>query len=311
MKIFRGKLEDLVQNDDLSIALGTFDGVHRGHQAIIKEAVDIGKEKNIKSAVLTFDIHPRIFIPEKASPKIITDNNSKAKIIESLGVDYLFFVNFDESLRDLEYDRFLKYLVNGMKAKCIVCGYNYKFGKSGLGNTEILKQYQNILHYDLKIVDRISFNNEKISSTIIREKISKGDIKDANRLLGYSLVATGEVVSGKCIGHTIGFPTANILIDDNLCFKNGVYITLAHIDNSIYPSITNIGYTPTIQSNYRVMETNIFNFSDDIYGKTITIEFLEFLRGETKFNSLEELVKRVNKDILTSKKYFEHTVYNT
>ena len=311
MKIFRGKLEYLIQNDDLSIALGTFDGVHRGHQAIIKEAVDIGKEKNIKSAVLTFDIHPRIFIPEQASPKIITDNNSKAKIIESLGVDYLFFVNFDESLRVLEYDRFLKYLVNNLKAKCIVCGYNYTFGKSGIGNTEILKQYKNIFNYDLKVVDRISFNNEKISSTIIREKISKGDIKDANRLLGYSLIATGEVVSGKCIGHTIGFPTANILIDDNLCFKNGVYITLAHIDNSIYPSITNIGYTPTIKSNYRVMETNIFNFSDDIYGKTITVEFLEFLRGETKFNSLEELVKKVNEDILTSKKYFQHTVYNT
>lgn len=311
MKIFRGNFEDLKQDEKLCIALGTFDGLHRGHRIIIKEAVESAKERNMKSAVFTFDIHPRNLILGAKAPKIVTDNVSKAKIIETLGVDYLFFANFNESLRDLEDKKFLEGLVKNLNARVIVCGYNYSFGKDGRGTSILLNQYKDILNYEVKVVERVSFNNQKISTSVIREYISSGNIKEANRLLGYNLFCTGEVVRGKNLAHTIGFPTANVIIDDNLCFKNGVYITLAHIDNAIYPSITNIGYTPTVESKFRVMETNIFNFSKDIYGKNIKVEFLEFLRGETKFSSVEALTERVNKDIELSKDYFNNSVYNS
>ncbi|KMT23060.1 bifunctional riboflavin kinase/FAD synthetase [Clostridium cylindrosporum] len=310
MKIFKGNFESLKLSEEVCIALGTFDGVHRGHQAIIREAVETAKEKNLKSAVLTFDIHPRSLLYKVNAPKLITDNQSKSKIIETLGVDYLLFVKFDESLRNLDDLTFLEGLVKRLNAKAIVCGYNYTFGKGGRGNSDLLNHYSDLFHFDLKVVDRVSFGSEKISSTVIREKISQGNIKEANRLLGYNLFCIGEVVKGKGLAHTIGFPTANVIIEDNLCFKNGVYITLTHIDNSIYPSITNVGYTPTVESKYRVMETNIFDFSNNIYGKNIKVEFLEFLRGETKFPSVEDLIKRVNIDIKDSKEYFKNNIYN-
>lgn len=310
MKIINGDFEKLSSSEPICVALGTFDGVHRGHQAIIREAVDIAKKKGIKSAVLTFNKHPRSILFETGGPKIITDNNSKASIIETLGVDYLYFVNFNSEFRDLEDKDFLKGLVNNLKAKVIVCGYNYTFGKEGRGNSLLLHQSKDVLDYDLNVVERVSFVSQKISSTIIREKISTGNIKEANRLLGYNLFQSGKVVCGKGLAHTIGFPTANVIIDDKLSFKNGVYITLAHVDNSIYPSITNIGYTPTVESKFRVMETNIFDFSKDIYGKEIKVEFLEYLRDETKFASVGDLIDRVTMDIETAKEYFKNNIYN-
>ncbi|MEG0641409.1 MAG: riboflavin kinase, partial [Clostridium sp.] len=181
----------------------------------------------------------------------------------------------------------------------------------GRGNSLLLHQAKDSLNYDLKVVERVSFSTQKISSTIIREKIHTGKIKEANRLLGYNLFCSGEIVRGKGLAHTIGFPTANVIIDENLSFKNGVYITLAHINNNIYPSITNIGYTPTVESKFRVMETNIFNFDSEIYGKIIKVEFLEFLRDETKFSSVEALMERVNKDIIIAKEYFQNNIYNS
>lgn len=310
MKIFSGKFEDLHQNDEIVIALGMFDGVHRGHQTIIKEAVEIAKKRNMKSAVFTFDIHPRFLIEGVEPPKIVTDNLSKSKILETLGIDYLYFVRFDEELRDLENYKFIEGLVKKLNCKVIVCGYNYTFGKDGIGNIQLLNKYKENLSYDLNIVDRVSFNGSKISTTSIRKKILSGNISEANRLLGYSLFFTGKVVKGKGLANTIGFPTANIIIDDNLCFRNGVYITLTKVKNNIYPSITNVGYAPTVESQHRVMETNIFDFHEDIYGETITVEFLDFLRGEVKFSSVEELKERVDKDIKYSKEYFKNNVYN-
>ncbi|MEF9951222.1 MAG: bifunctional riboflavin kinase/FAD synthetase [Clostridium sp.] len=311
MKIINGDFENLSSSEPICVALGTFDGVHRGHQAIIREAVDIAKQMGIKSAVLTFNQHPRSILFETGGPKIITDNSSKATIIETLGVDYLFFVNFDKTLKDMEDKEFLKSLVTNLKAKVIVCGYNYTFGKEGRGNTLLLHQSKDVHGYELNVVERVSFSTQKISSTIIREKISTGNIKEANRLLGYNLFQSGVIVAGKGLAHTIGFPTANVIIDDKLSFKNGVYITLSHIDNSIYPSITNIGYTPTVESKFRVMETNIFDFNKDIYGKEIKVEFLEFLRDETKFDSVGELIQKISHDIETAKEYFKNNIYNS
>lgn len=310
MKIVKGKLEDLKQNEDLCIAIGMFDGVHRGHKAIIREAVKISKEKNIKSAVVTFDIHPRSLIENVVTPRIITTNKSKSKIIELLGVDYLFFIEFNEDLRDLNDLVFLEKLCRNLNVNTIVCGYNYTFGKDGSGDINLLKEYKNKFNYDIKIIDRVSFNSKKISSSIIRNKILDGNIKEANYLLGHNLSYSGKVIRGKSLANTIGFPTANVAVDSNICIKNGVYISLTYIDSEVYQSITNIGYTPTVKNDFKVMETNIFGFYGNIYGKTIRVEFLEFLREEAKFSSVEELKERVFEDICKSKKYFNKNIYN-
>lgn len=310
MEIFKGRFKDLKQEEELCIAIGMFDGVHRGHRAIIKEAVNTAHGKCIKSAVFTFDVHPRSFIKDKEEPMILTSNSCKAEIIERLGADYLFFVEFNENLRDMENTDFLEMLVKNLNAKVIVCGYNYNFGKGGKGNVTLLNEYENILNYDLKVVDRVTFKGEKVSSSTIRKKILLGNIKEANELLGYNLFCKGTVIKGKNLAHTIGFPTANVSIDDNMCLRNGVYISLAYVDGKQYQSITNIGYTPTFENKFRVMETNIFGFSENIYGKEIKVEFLEFLRGETKFSSVEDLKEQVYKDIKLSKEYFSNNIYN-
>lgn len=311
MKIIKGKFEDLKQEEDLCVAIGMFDGVHRGHKAIIKEAVKISKKKNMKSAVFTFNIHPRTLIENVVTPPIITTNECKAKIIENLGVDYLFFVEFDEELRDVKDIDFLRNLIEIFNVKALVCGYNYNFGKDGSGDIELLNEYKDILNYELKVVDRVSFNSRKISSSIIRNKILSGNIKEANYLLGHNLSYSGEVIRGKNLANTIGFPTANVYVEPNMCFKNGVYVSLTYIGNEFYQSITNIGYTPTVQNDFKVMETNIFGFYEDIYGKNIRVEFLEFLREETKFSSVEKLKERVFKDICKSKEYFNKNIYNS
>lgn len=311
MIIIQDKLENINVSEELSIALGMFDGVHRGHQKIIEQAVKSAKEKNIKSAVITFTNHPKTVLLPNYQMELITDNNVKANIIESLGVDYLFFIDFNKDFADIEDVDFIKFLKNKFKSRVISCGFNYTFGKYGKGNPILLNYYRDKLNYEVNVVEKLTLNNLRISSTAIREKFRAGNIKDANQLLGYNYFCIGRVNEGKKIGNKLGFATANIKIPHNLCLKNGVYITLTYINNKVYPSISNVGYTPTIKIKDRVIETHIIDFKDDIYGEEIRVEFLDFIRDERKFDSIEALKDRVFKDLDYAKEYFiNNLVYN-
>lgn len=304
MKIIQESFYNIKMVDKLCIALGTFDGVHSGHKKIIENIVNTAKSRGIKSAVLTFDKHPFTVLKPGEKIKLITDNNVKAEIISSLGVDYLIFVRFDDEFANIDAAEFIKILKTDFNAEMLACGFNYTFGKKGKGNIQLLQKLKDEFNYELHVIERVTYHNHIVSSSIIRKKIETGKITDANILLGYNLFSKGIVKKGKMLGRRLGFPTANIDIIENSCLKNGVYITKTFIEGKIYNSISNVGYSPTVDSDKRNIETYIFDFNEDLYGKEIKIEFMEFIREEKKFSSVEELKKRVYKDIEAAKKYF-------
>lgn len=304
MKIIEESLYNIKMNERLCIALGTFDGVHFGHKKIIQDVVNTSNQKKIKSAVLTFDKHPFTVLKPDEKIKLINDNNVKAEIISALGVDYLIFVRFDDEFANIDAREFIELLKNNLNAEILACGFNYSFGKMGKGNIQLLEKLKNEFNYDLHIMDRVTYHNHVVSSSVIRKKIEAGKISDANILLGYNLFYTGIVKKGKMLGRRLGFPTANIEIIENSCLKNGVYITNIYIDGEVYHSVSNVGYNPTVGNNKRNIETFIFDFDEDLYEKEIKVEFLEFVREEKKFQSVEELKKRVMKDIDRAHKYF-------
>jgi riboflavin kinase/FMN adenylyltransferase len=306
MIIINCNYRDIKIHEELSVALGTFDGVHRGHQKIIEQAVLKAKEKKIKSAVFTFNNHPYSIIRPDKNLHLITDNEAKAQLIQNLGVDYLFFVDFDKEFSRLDYIDFIKFLKKNLNAKVIVCGYNYTFGNNGSGNPVLLKYYEDILNYEVKVIEKVTYRNKKISSSIIRELLTNGKISEANMLLGYNYFFYGEVIQGKELANKLGFPTANIKLSNNLCIKNGVYITLTRLNDKLYPSITNIGYTPTVENKFRVAETHLLNFSGDLYGAKLKVELLNFIREEKKFDSIESLKRAVLDDIKSAEDFFSN-----
>ncbi|MDF2672003.1 MAG: bifunctional riboflavin kinase/FAD synthetase [Clostridiales bacterium] len=304
MKIIEESLYNIKMNERLCIALGTFDGVHFGHKKIIQDVVNTSNQRNIKSAVLTFDKHPFTVLKPDEKIKLINDNNVKAEIISALGVDYLIFVKFDDEFANIDAREFIELLKNNLNAEILVCGFNYSFGKMGKGNIQLLEKLKNEFNYDLHIMDRVTYHNHVVSSSVIRKKIEAGKISDANILLGYKLFHIGIVKKGKMLGRRLGFPTANIEIIENSCLKNGVYITNTYIDGEVYHSVSNVGYNPTVGNDKRNIETYVFDFDDNLYEKEIKVEFLEFVREEKKFQSVDELKKRVIKDIDSAHEYF-------
>lgn len=306
MKIIKENFYDIKIEEETCIALGTFDGVHTGHRRIIDGVVKSAKEKGMKSAVLTFDKHPLTILRPKEEVKLIIDNSVKAEIISRLGVDYLIFINFDEEFAKVEARAFIDALITNFNAKVLACGYNYNFGFKGMGNVELLRELEKKLFYKLSVMERVTYHNHIVSSSDIRNKIQAGKIPDANTLLGYKLFYKGIVETGNKLGRHLGFPTANIEIIQNSCLKNGVYITNTYIEGNSYQSVSNVGFKPTIGEHKRNIETYILDFEDNLYGKEIKVEFLEFIRDEKKFDSIEELKKRVHRDISTATEYFSN-----
>lgn len=311
MKIIEEYIENININDKLAIALGNFDGIHLGHRKLIEQAITLSKLMDIKSAVFTFDSHPLKLLKPGANIKIITNNDTKAKIIENLGIDYLFFIKFNEKLANMDEKKFVQLLKSNFKCDAIVCGYNFTYGKDGNGNVSTLLRHRKELNYKISIVDKISYDGQNISSSHIRHLIESGNIRESNKLLGYNYFIFGKVIKCKQLGRQLNFPTANIEILDNICLRNGVYISLTNINGKQYASISNIGKNPTVGDIKRMLETHIFDFNEDIYGKEICVELIEYVRDETKFKSIEELKNRVFMDIDIAKAHFSNNnIYN-
>lgn len=290
-------------NEKLSIALGTFDGIHYGHRKIICDAVEVAKKNGLKSAVLTFDKHPLKLIRPELDVKTLTDIDVKKEIIQSIGVDYLIIARFDVDFANIEPEKFVEILHSNLNAKAILCGFNYTFGKEGKGTPDLLDRLKTEYDYHLYVHKKIRLKDLEISSSIIRDYVSSGDIELANLLLGYKYYLLGKVVEGKKIGSKLGFPTANLTISDDIALKNGVYITNTIIDGMSHRSITNVGYAPTLEGGTRRVETFVFNFQGNLYNKDLKIEFMKFLRSEKKFSSIYELQKQVKSDIDTAMNY--------
>lgn len=303
MKVFN-TLDEINNIEPSVIALGNFDGVHLGHQALIAEAKKIAEEKGLKTAVFSFSNHPKNLTSDKKVLNIAYQDE-KASLMEDLAVDYLFNVQFDEKMMKTTAEDFISELLIGkFNMKHAVCGFNYHFGHKGSGDTELLKQLGDYFGYEVSCMNPVIIDGDVVSSTLIRGLIKAGEMEDVKKFLGRNYDIEGEVVVGNRLGRTIGFPTSNITIDENMVTPpNGVYITYCIYNGVKYPSITNVGVKPTIGDYKKNMETHIFNFDKELYGKVIRVEFVTMTREEVKFSSIEELSKQIEKDCLNAKKY--------
>lgn len=310
MKIFT-KLDELEKiHHGTGIALGTFDGIHLGHQKVIRTLVEKCSVKNLKSVLFTFSNHPREVVNVGAHISRIMTIDEKKKVAEEMGIDYLVILNFDNEFMSIEARAFIEdILIETLNAKLLSVGYNFRFGHNAKGNVHLLKNYTDI--FELIVTEAVYESEFNVSSTLIRELLEDGNIEKANSLLGRAYKLTSTIVKGKELGKTLGFPTANLKIFQNMTrLKPGVYISISEIDGIEYKSATNVGFNPTFDQDVFNIETFILDFDDDIYGKELTVKFIKRLRDELKFNNLEELMKQIADDVENTKKYFEQAMKN-
>ncbi|MBK5212655.1 MAG: bifunctional riboflavin kinase/FAD synthetase [Flavobacteriaceae bacterium] len=288
------------KNDRQSVVtIGTFDGVHIGHKAILERLVETAKKENLDSVVLTFFPHPRMVLQQDSEMKLINTIEERAELLENTGLDHLVIHPFTHAfsrLTALEYVRDI--LVNRLKAKKIIIGYDHRFGRNRTSNIEDLKEFGRTYNFEVEEISAEEIDNVAISSTKIRKALNEGDIETANIYLGYKFMISGEVVRGKAIGRTIKYPTANLKLKENykLVPKNGVYIVQSLIEGEEIFGITSIGTNPTVGGKEKTIETHFLDFNKDLYGKEITIQFIKFIRDEETFNSVEILRQEIVKD---------------
>lgn len=284
-------------NTETAVALGFFDGVHTGHQAVISQTVRYAKEKGLNAVVWTFDNSPKSVFSGQDIP-VITTAAEKQKLFEEMGVDILISFPFDEKVQKLECADFAEeILYKCLRAKKVFCGFNYSFGAGGKGTPEMLNKLCASKGIDTEILAPVEKAWGTVSSSRIREMIEKGDVSKAAELLGRPYSVYGTVTHGKKLGRTIGFPTVNQVIESKKVIpKDGVYLTRVLLNGDAYYGITDIGVKPTVGTHTRGAETYIFGFKGDLYGKNIKTEFLEYLRKEKKFESVDELKKQISCD---------------
>lgn len=291
-------IKSLKKIPQLTLALGFFDGVHIAHKKVISSAVDFARNNHSKSAVITFSKHPFCCL-KNVNANYILEREESYKIIEALGVDYLFELNFSE-FAELDANQYLKdVLVKYFNPIAIFTGYNHTFGINRTGNSEFIEKNQKNYGYKYYQIPAQKINDKIISSSAIRNYIKKADFENAKLMLGHAFKVHGEVTKGNKIGSTIGYPTANIIYPENIIkIPNGVYFVKVLVRGNFYSGIANFGIKPTVSDNKIVnLEIFIFNFNKNIYGEIVEVEFIKFIRTEQKFSSLTELKTQIEKDI--------------
>ena len=285
-----------------AIALGNFDGFHMGHQKLIKTMVSKSKDLGLKSSLLLFENHTKA-MTDSNKPRMITTNQQKFKIAEELGIDVIYITDFDEKLMKLSGEEFVQDIIIGkMNGKSVVVGFDYKFGYKASGDSQYLLELGKKYDIDVEVLDPIYNEEEVISSTIIRELIMEGDMKKVDEMLGRPYAIIGKVIPGKNRGNKLGFPTANMEAYSNYVVpKTGVYASNTIIDGKRYLSATNIGYNPTFGEDILKIETHILDFNGNIYEKVIEVEFIDYLRGDIRFNNKDDLINQMKSDIETIK----------
>lgn len=292
--------DDIELNDQpLSIALGHFDGVHRGHQQVINTAIETAKRKGLASAVMTFDPHPKAILGQgEQYIQCLTPLDMKMKLFEELGVDYAFVVQFNLQFAAITPKAFVDEILHRLQVVNVAVGFDFRFGAKGAGTPEVLKQLGEP-NIQVEMVDAYMLDGKKVSSTIIREYLEQGNVERANELLGRNFQVEGIVVQGDQRGRTIGFPTANLRLDSPyLTIRLGVYAVIAHLGDRTFYGVLNHGMKPTFYAEdiVPVMEAHLFDFSEDIYGEHVVIEFVTFIRPEQRFSGINELIAQIGKD---------------
>ncbi|KKY02583.1 riboflavin biosynthesis protein RibC [Paraclostridium benzoelyticum] len=298
-------LDEVINVENTVVTIGNFDGIHKGHIKLIKEAVKEAKMKNYKSVVFTFENHPMRYFRADSIKHIIT-NEEKIKIFKGLGVDIVFMIPFDEYMTKISATDFVKTILHEkLKCKMVIVGHDFTFARNKEGNASLLESLGENYNMKVKVIEPIKIKGRRVSSSYIRNLINDGNVSEIKDFLGRNYFLEGEVIHARKIGRTIGFPTANLKAEDKLIVpKNGIYAVKVYIKNKVYYGATNIGYNPTVNGKSLSIETNIIDFDEEIYGEIIKVEFLDRIRDEKKFNSLDELKSQLRKDVnFVCKKY--------
>ncbi|UCH65490.1 MAG: bifunctional riboflavin kinase/FAD synthetase [Ignavibacterium sp.] len=299
MRIYQD-LSEVTHDDNTIITLGTFDGVHVGHRFIIEEVVKKASDLGGRSFLITYHPHPRKVISGQIQITLLSTPSEKIELFESLGIENLLIVNFTKKFSQLTPEKFIdKFVVKGIGAKEIVIGYDHHFGKGRGGNQDFLKSMGNSSGFDVTIIPEFKMDDVTVSSSKIRNALLEGDIAKANEYLGRQYAFNGTVVEGDKRGRELGYPTANLKIDDEdkLLPALGIYAVEVTLKNSKKYGLLSVGKRPTFyESGDIVPEVYLFDFNEDIYGEEIAVSLVERIRGEEKFSSAEELIEQMNKD---------------
>lgn len=298
MEIF--SLKDFPLPFETAITIGAFDGIHLGHKALFQETLKIAHTFNLEPIVVTFDPHPRRVIQPHLSFKLLTTLEEKLELIEKEGLQKIAILPFTRALAELSPDLFVeKYLVDYLKARYVIVGFNFRFGRNRSGDTELLKKLGEKYQFQVKIVPPVIIDEKRVSSSLIRDLISKGEVDKASLFLGRPYFLTGKVIKGKGRGKLLGFPTANLSVSkEKLIPARGVYAVFAYLHDKKYKGALNIGFNPTFDERELSLEVHLLNFatSQNLYNQIIRIEFIKYIRSEKKFSSVEELKTQIEKD---------------
>jgi riboflavin kinase/FMN adenylyltransferase len=297
-----------------ALTIGNFDGVHRGHQALLKKLVQTAKEKNIQSCVMTFEPHPiEYFAPEKAPSRILSLRD-KLEALAEVGIDQVLVIHFNQHFANLSPTEFVeKILVNGLQVQSILIGDDFHYGAKRAGNFLSLCEAGQKYGFTVERMETLEENNQRISSSATREALKQGDLSLARQLLGRPYMLSGHVLHGQKLGRTLGFPTLNISLANKLHRRKpaaqGIFIAQVHgLSDNPLPAVASLGQRPTVDDSGRyLLEVHIFNFNQLVYGKLVRIELLEKIRDEAKYNDLETLKNAIDQDATAAKNYFEIT----
>src|SRR5690554_1564038 len=307
MRIYEG-LDDFLPIQNAVVTLGTFDGVHLGHRKILARIREIADQIKGETVLITFWPHPRLVLyPQEHNLKLLTSFEEKSSLLRKFGIDHLITIPFTKEFSQLGSEEFIrKVLVDRIQTKVLVIGYDHRFGKDREGSFEHLMANKDLYGFELEEIPREDIENISISSTKIRTALAEGKVDVARLCLGRDFELNGVIIKGQQLGRSIGFPTANIKIlhDYKLIPGDGAYAVSVNLEKEMYQGMLNIGNRPTVNGLEKTVEVNLFDFSGDLYDKSLTVGCKVFLRAEKKFGSLEELKAQLEKDKLTAKAYF-------
>ena len=304
-------ISNFTSEEQTYVTIGTFDGVHFGHQKIIEKLVNEAKKANKKSVLLTFFPHPRMVLQKDASLELINTIDERSALLERTGLDYLIIHPFSKEFSRTTALEFVRdILVNQLNISKLIIGYDHHFGKNREGNITQLTEYSHLYGFKVEEIPAQDIDDVSVSSTKIRRALASGNLKTANNYLGYNFMLNGNVINGKQLGGRIGYPTANIDVKENykLIPKTGVYVVKSNIDNKTIFGMMNIGNRPTVNGNHQTIEVHFFDFNQDLYHQNLTIELIYFLRDEEKFDSIDSLIHQLKKDEHTARDYIKNNL---
>jgi riboflavin kinase / FMN adenylyltransferase len=306
VKLHNLNTKQTFKSQNLCLCIGNFDGIHLGHQHVIKKIIKNSQSDNLKSAIMTFVPHPKIYFKKTDGNFNIITNSYKKNFLNFLGVENYIEYKFNKTLSNLDAIDFIeKILVKQLNVKKIVVGKDFRFGKNRKGDTTLLKKLSSKYHYKLSIIGHVKNKktNHKFSSSTIRKNINEGSFEKVSQALGRHWFMQGKIIKGNQKARLINFPTANMKPGYHILPKKGVYCVNVTYKNKLYKGIANFGERPTVKGVNLLLETHIFEFNRDIYGKELTVEFLTFIRTEKKFKDFKSLTTQIKKDVITAKKY--------